>query len=72
MIDWNSSLIFGAPSSSNLSSGSDRPSRNAYGNSVGFPTELMLANTHKFCIWHNGGFNSDDKLCSYNILVIPE
>ena len=53
-------------------SGSDRPSRNAYGNSVGFPTELMLANTHKFCIWHNGGFNSDDKLCSYNILVIPE
>tara|TARA_B100000427_G_C15256703_1_gene484681 strand:+ start:211 stop:651 length:441 start_codon:yes stop_codon:yes gene_type:complete len=53
-------------------SGSDRHPRNAYGNSVAFPTELMLANTHKFCIWHNGGFNSDDILCSYNILVIPE
>tara|TARA_B100001094_G_scaffold239160_1_gene234671 strand:- start:1716 stop:2156 length:441 start_codon:yes stop_codon:yes gene_type:complete len=50
----------------------DRSPRNAAGNPVTFPTELVLANSHKFCIWHNGGFNSDDVLCSYNILAIPE
>ncbi len=50
----------------------DNNNYNAGGHSGYHPTEMILANGYKFYVYSNAAYLTDDRVCQYSMVAIPE
>ena len=51
---------------------SDVNNYNAGGNTGYHPTEMILANGYKLYVYSNAQYLTDDRVCQYSMVAIPE